>query len=719
MTTRQFIDLTKGTGGDSGFDEPEAIQPCLNGENVDAADPGVGYGGIINRPAENLRQRTEAIRTALNELLYLRDADRGLMLGGPGRVTWPGSTTAAASGIPVLDDTLYVIPALTPGSEQTAPIPPVTSKFGTLTLQRTGPAAGIVVTSARRSYLGGDQISVKVVSGGALSAVLADPEERTILLTVTNSTTLLQAITALNNITASPAAAALVTCALAAGASNSDTLVTTQAKQFVAGNVDGEGHAITPANLASFFTSNPTSALAEGDTLGIWFDEVVESGGTGGRRQAIPENSNTAVPAASFFNSRISPSKVPNGIPICKVIGGRLVFLSGTQIPAGVTNYSFVGTNASSTTYAGGAAWLDGTANPAATVEAQLDKLITDLIATTLNASGADRIGIDAKVYGFASQSAESVKARINAIEVAKANTGFTNTFTATQIIDAPDETEAAGFAIKTADLPVVRYKPIAKFPSSSGKFVRVFVSGDVGGEFIVTVNAKWDPAGPTWSRDAAGNSTYISLSLAGISMQYRVDTAVAWAYNAWTNAPLLLNADGTTFIYTGDLQINGDITGATVETDEPDVRHGNRTIVTKVGFPFDDSDWKFGISASEHKWSIPTATAGSMVLPLPLAAGDRIKSVHVMVKSAGGAAADIVGTLQEIIVAPTATYTVNNVGPTPQGNLANTNIQSMDLSPASPYVAIEASYQVLISVPGTTSGLKHVYQITLVYDRP
>jgi hypothetical protein len=45
---------------------------------------------------------------------------------------------------------------------------------------------------------------------------------------------------------------------------------------------------------------------------------------------------------------------------------------------------------ASAISYAGGAAWADGTANPAATVEQQLDKVITDLGGT----GGGDKLGV-------------------------------------------------------------------------------------------------------------------------------------------------------------------------------------------------------------------------------------------------------------------------------------------------------------------------------------
>lgn len=46
--------------------------------------------------------------------------------------------------------------------------------------------------------------------------------------------------------------------------------------------------------------------------------------------------------------------------------------------------------------YLGGAAWADGTTNPAATVEAQLDKIVTDLNPTAGGASGAHRVGVAA-----------------------------------------------------------------------------------------------------------------------------------------------------------------------------------------------------------------------------------------------------------------------------------------------------------------------------------
>ena len=46
--------------------------------------------------------------------------------------------------------------------------------------------------------------------------------------------------------------------------------------------------------------------------------------------------------------------------------------------------------------YAGGPNWLDGTTNPATTSELQLDKIVTDLVASS-GSSGAEKIGCDAR----------------------------------------------------------------------------------------------------------------------------------------------------------------------------------------------------------------------------------------------------------------------------------------------------------------------------------
>ena len=57
---------------------------------------------MLNRPAQNLRGRTETLRGLLDDTLYLRDADRGgLAIAGPGLVSWGGPLSAGGSGIQI------------------------------------------------------------------------------------------------------------------------------------------------------------------------------------------------------------------------------------------------------------------------------------------------------------------------------------------------------------------------------------------------------------------------------------------------------------------------------------------------------------------------------------------------------------------------------------------------------------------------------------------
>ncbi|HEX7839689.1 MAG TPA: hypothetical protein VF469_19575, partial [Kofleriaceae bacterium] len=62
--------------------------------------------------------------------------------------------------------------------------------------------------------------------------------------------------------------------------------------------------------------------------------------------------------------------------------------------------------------YAGGNPWADGTTNPAATVEAQLDKIVADLAAT----GGAARIGATATAGTPGALGAGSVKSQLDAL---------------------------------------------------------------------------------------------------------------------------------------------------------------------------------------------------------------------------------------------------------------------------------------------------------------
>lgn len=544
----QFVDFEDLLNYDVGNNQAASITPIENGEDVDAS--------VLGRPPEVLRRRSEKLRGVLRDLMYAVDADRSLLLGGPGAITWPGSTTALASGIPVVTGNVYLVPALTPGHAQVAPIPPVKSAYGALTLLKDTPADGLIITSNLRSSNGGDTLNVEILADTldhpALEAILRD--RATYKVYAPAGTTLGQVKAAMNLLTngwgESPC-----TITNAGGAVDGDLIQIPQARQFGVGNYDGEGHTITPANLASFFVSNPTSALAEGDSLCIQYTDMVAAAGTGGRRQALPENSNTAVPAGAFFNSRVNPEKLVNALPICKVLNGKLVFINGTQIDAGATAQPLGGSSAASTNYNGGPAWYDGTTNPATTVEAQLDKIITDLVAVAAGNSGADRIGIGPESYTFGAQLAGSIAGLFYKFDEEKANLNTANDFYGSHTVTPADETDANGQVLATSVAPVGLFKPLFKFQGATGKTVRVYHALTDSG-LVFTVNAVFNNGTVLWTADsAAEHSLKISLSRMEIKVQRRPAGAGTWADGAWTSAPFTQNAQLGTLAITGLLE--------------------------------------------------------------------------------------------------------------------------------------------------------------------
>lgn len=499
---KQFVDFA--TGNDSGANNASSIQPVVNGEAVNQT--------VLQRPSENLRERTEALRNAQGDSLYLRDADRNLIVAGPGKVKWKGTVAAGQDGVVYTDDVLYVLPMLTPGYAQVSPTPPVASAYGVLHLKRNDSVDCISVTSMRRSYAGGDRINITVSSGAAFSCALntEDGYERTInIVAVTGTTTLNDVITALNALTpTAPDNTQLVTAALEGGGIGTDILLSSQATQFVVGNYDGEGHTVAQSDLAAFFAV-PSSPLAEGDSLCIQYEMVVDPASTGGRRQSIPENSNTALPGGSLFNSRVNPEKLVNAIPLCKVVNGELVFATGVTIPAGGASAGFVALNnsvGSAVSYAGGPAWADGTTNPATTVEAQLDKIISDLsgAAGTGKIQGS-AVGVDLSAGTLATQISSLVN---DWFKLGRSNTvSGANLFTALQTLNGASDSDFSwGIDTPPNDTTGIP-KPLwyAVLDATAGIKLRVYSTKQHG--LMVTVNAAVTGiAGPnlTYARDAA-----------------------------------------------------------------------------------------------------------------------------------------------------------------------------------------------------------------------
>lgn len=441
MTTGTVRQFPIYADDETGYGDADSIQPIEDGEGIN--------GTVLNRPAQNLRLRSETIRGLLEDVLYLADVDRSFILAGPGGVTWPGSTTAAASGIFVLTDTLFLVPALTKGAAQTAPVPPVASQFGTLSLTRDSDSTdAILVTSALRNYQGGDKVNITVITGSVYGCVLVDESTMSIVITVTGATTLTTVINSLNALL-NDNGDNVCTAALEGAAGGANIIESPQGPLWIQGNHDAEGHAITPAQIAAFFGvgGNP---LAEGDTLCIQYETLIdESLATdGGRRQALPENSNTSVLAASLFNSRLSPERLVNAIPICKVINNTLCFINGWHIAAGATAVMMISGGGGS--FSTAAAWADTSGIAATTLATAIAEIVTDLAAT----AGAARIGAAAAT----DLAAGTVRSQLDLLaagwgKIARINTwSLAQTFSAANVYSVL-QTFGAGIATAEADI--------------------------------------------------------------------------------------------------------------------------------------------------------------------------------------------------------------------------------------------------------------------------
>ena len=221
---------------------------------------------------------------------------------------------------------------------------------------------------------------------------------------------------------------------------------------------------------------------------------------------------------------------------------------------------------ASAITYAGGAAWKDGTANPATTVKAQLDKLvgdlsadagaarlgsgarpnwldgrgnpagvsvlaalskiITDLADQTADADGAARIG--ARASG--TLAAGSVRSQLDALNATAVHTNATNVFTAMQTVNGTaDETTAA---LATTSAPAVR-KLLWEIAGAADAYkYRLYAELHT---LEITVNARWD--GTQWGKDTA---TLPSSKLELNATRFRInsnDTQTTPFADTWANA--------------------------------------------------------------------------------------------------------------------------------------------------------------------------------------
>ena len=221
---------------------------------------------------------------------------------------------------------------------------------------------------------------------------------------------------------------------------------------------------------------------------------------------------------------------------------------------------------ASAVSYAGGNNWKDGTTNPAATAEGQLDKIVSDLIAD----AGASRLGagarsdwlggrtnpagvsilaaIDKIITDLAAQTASddgaerigaqasgnlaagSVRSQLNALDSTAVRTNVANVFSALQTVNgASGDTNGA---LATTSAPTTR-KLLWEFAINANYKGRFYSSTTYNGSLELTMNARWD--GAQWVRDS---TSMVAVKWTFHNYEWRIDVNTgsgSFADSAWT----------------------------------------------------------------------------------------------------------------------------------------------------------------------------------------
>jgi hypothetical protein len=338
------------SGADDGSALESSIQPSLDGERGNAL--------ILNRPAQNLRNRSEVTRKSWDIKELLAASDRGFVIGGEPDTKIVFQTSGAGYSFRLNstgswndhDRDLVLLP-LNSSSTWSGSVP-VMAKYvyddmagGSFSLY---PLVGGVV---RKVAAGAHQILFRTfkVSGqnlpsgpvvtieGSSTPSTPDPTVGPVTIAVqiadNGSTTIQQLVDAVN---AHIGAHSIVTAAVLGGGSHSlSTTIATPVRFYegssadCVGGVDDESFKITGLQLHNFFQTN---VIPEGGFLVLDFYQAAQRLGF------------SLLEDASLVLSVIVPGDDPGDtrniadsvgvIPICKVLGGKLYFANGRVFQA-------------------------------------------------------------------------------------------------------------------------------------------------------------------------------------------------------------------------------------------------------------------------------------------------------------------------------------------------------------------------------------------------
>ena len=319
---------------DTGTTAATAIRPILNGE--------VATQTTLQRPDENLRTRSEIVRTELQQLKYLTQADRVLVMSlepvtPVGTVLWNGTVAGGGGGDGKFSITagksLTTRPFLSPRVSTPAKIINRGLKFQT-NLTIAGPI------NPPRAYGIANKYNIQFVNQtGNPVTVTYDP--LLFRFTVNTDTAVRTKTDVINAFNAAATAAGQgITASIDSGFgadifASGVTFVQGGVLDYMvfAGAADAELHQIQDTTLAAFFT-DPLNAMEENDVLAIWYDDHI-NGLFGGRQQSLVDSPEaptiSLIPVGSLFLARRFPERLHIAIPIATITNNMLLLADGTM----------------------------------------------------------------------------------------------------------------------------------------------------------------------------------------------------------------------------------------------------------------------------------------------------------------------------------------------------------------------------------------------------
>jgi len=384
-------DVDFAQSGDDGEDTNNSIQP-------------IGYTGssefndapVFNRVYQNLRRRTERLRTEVRDLKYICDYDRGLLLWSEGTVRLESDTGLSRL---VLSDVLVITPALAPGNNSGGRARgaqlfigenPYAGALGVNDLSlvassvytgQRGYADGTSLASPGVLSIGSNSITVELAGenraggAGSIQATVTGSPRRHIRITYGTQApgiTVAQLIAAVNadeTLFGTEGTFGLRHFVRASTSTlGGSPSIPDFAKTKLKGAYDAESYEVTDTQMAAFFSATSENLLREGEGLAIGFPAGLVQSGTetlgggvwsslGGRRQSLADapidrvggsvlNVGGSATYGNLFNTGRQPELVPGSIPIGRRIGTQFVFIDGTTLgldaPAISLSESFV-----------------------------------------------------------------------------------------------------------------------------------------------------------------------------------------------------------------------------------------------------------------------------------------------------------------------------------------------------------------------------------------